>query len=273
MGKQNHLTTYASFEMLPIRIAAAQYSCDKGNLVDDQDKTIHITDDAMHFSDLVLLPESSFVENWAAEYVRERSTTLYGPVTAILAQCAVVRNSYVCFNIAEREGEHFYNTTILLRPDGKIAGSHRKFRLSETDAQAGFTPGEKPTVIETSIGRIGILTGLEVLDKQCIHALVAQGAQLIISPSIVTADSREEIHNEVVNWSKRLSKLATIARSHVLWANKCGLAAGKVAIGSSMIVDPHGKILARGKIDQDEIVRSTVTLTASPLYANIVDRT
>ncbi|MGB9588205.1 MAG: nitrilase-related carbon-nitrogen hydrolase, partial [Armatimonadota bacterium] len=139
-------------------------------------------------------------------------------------------------------------------------------------AQAGFTPGEKPTVIETSIGRIGILMGLETLDTQCIHALVAQGVQLILSPSIVTADSCEEIHSEVVNWSKRLSKLATIARSHVLWANKCGLVAGKVAIGSSMIVDPHGKILSCAKIDQDEIVRSTVTLTGSPLFTNMVDR-
>jgi predicted amidohydrolase len=247
--------------MLPVHVAVAQYANNAGNPVDDQDKAIHFADKAMYLSDLVILPEASFISDWTAEYIKTHSKPLNGTLTAMLAEVAIARNSYLCFSIPECDGDLRYNTAILIRPDGQIAGYHRKFHLSDKDIAMGFSHGYKPAVIHTNVGRIGIIVGDEAFNNSCIRPLIAGGVQLIACPSLVTVESGDKSDEERTRWEHRLKEIAISARCYVLWANKCGAINGKIAIGHSMIIDPHGRFIAVGSSDQEEIVRCAITPT------------
>lgn len=247
---------------LPIHVAAVQYSSEKLNRVGNQDKVFHLMDDAAHIADLVVLPEASFTCGWMGAQAHEVAEPLYGSTCAVTLQIAVTRNSHICYNIAELDGDRIYNTAVLIGAGGSVIGKQRKVRLSEADVDAGFSPGDSVTVFETHLGRIGILVSQDAEDIESVRALHRGGAQLIIVPCVAFAALPEAREGVARSWETVLGSVAKNGRCHALWADKIGGEGDLIAVGSSMVLDPEGNIVVRGSADQEEIVRAGITLGA-----------
>lgn len=78
-----------------------------------------------------------------------------GPTTRFWTRFARERKVMVLFDLIERDGGRYHNTLAVVDATGLIA-RHRKVCLTPEDATYA-TPGDEATVIETPLGRFGLL--------------------------------------------------------------------------------------------------------------------
>jgi predicted amidohydrolase len=142
---------------------------------------------------------------------------------ALAAECSTI----IAAVIAERSGSKTYKTQYLISPSGIIA-AHRQTHLSERERQAGFSTGdERPPVVETLIGRVGLLSGVEGLVPELAQSLKLRGAELVA-------------------WSAGNigAPLRAIARARALEHHYYVVAAGHCADdGGGYVVAPAGAVL------------------------------
>ena len=84
--------------------------------------------------------------------------------------------------LVERADGRFYNTSVLLDDRGRIIGKYRKIKLWDGEKDY-ITPGTELSVLETELGRIGLLICWDLAFPELAKGLANQGAQLIFCPS------------------------------------------------------------------------------------------
>ncbi|RWV91621.1 hypothetical protein GW17_00046087 [Ensete ventricosum] len=121
---------------------------------------------------LVLLPVDS--EIWNSPYSND-SFPVYAedieaggdaaPSFSMLSEAArSLQITIVGGSIPERSGDRLYNTCCVFGTDGNLKGKHRKIHLFDIDIPGKITfkesktltAGERPTIVDTDVGRIGI---------------------------------------------------------------------------------------------------------------------
>ncbi|EPS58088.1 hypothetical protein M569_16728, partial [Genlisea aurea] len=114
------------------------------------------------------------------------------PSTAMLSDEARSLNiTIVGGSIPERSGDKLYNTCCVFGSDGKLKAKHRKIHLFDIDIPGKITykesdvltPGEKPTIVDTDVGRIGIGICHDINFPELAMLYAARGAALICYPA------------------------------------------------------------------------------------------
>jgi predicted amidohydrolase len=106
-----------------------------------------------------------------------------GPVTDRLAAIAADLDLHLVCGLAERAGDDLYNSACLVAPDGTIS-VYRKTHLSSDD-QGWARAGDDWTVVDTPIGRIGLLIGHDALFPEAARVLALRGCDLIACPAAI----------------------------------------------------------------------------------------
>ena len=77
-----------------------------------------------------------------------------------------------------------HNSVLVIAPDGRIAGTHRKINTLPMGSEAWSTPGElgAPIVVEP-VGPVGVLVCADAYSPWIAKSLHAQGARLLVSPA------------------------------------------------------------------------------------------
>jgi predicted amidohydrolase len=95
-----------------------------------------------------------------------------GPTTRTFGALAKELGVYLCVGLIEVAGREFFNAQVLLAPDGTLAARHRKTSLWTPGDSAWCTrSGERPQVVSTPYGRLGLMICFEV------HTLPARMAE------------------------------------------------------------------------------------------------
>ncbi|MDF0517547.1 amidohydrolase [Bradyrhizobium yuanmingense] len=106
-----------------------------------------------------------------------------GPVTDRLEELAEELGLYLVCGLAERAGDALYNSACLVTPDGDIS-VYRKTHLT-ADERSWATAGEGWTVVDTPIGRIGLLIGHDASFPEAGRVLALRGCDLIACPAAI----------------------------------------------------------------------------------------
>jgi predicted amidohydrolase len=143
-----------------------------------------ISEAAMGGADVVLLPEVMDL-GWTHPSARELADSIPGGV-ACTALCKAARENkvYLCAGIVERDGEHIYNSAVIVDSDGKVLIKHRK--LNELDiAHDVYDQGDRLGVCTTPWGTFGLLICADANAKDHVltRSLCYMGADVILSPS------------------------------------------------------------------------------------------
>lgn len=144
--------------------------------------------------DVIVIPETiniSWVkETKALDEIAEDEHTP-GPITRMLAAVAKEQNCYItCPIVTKREGR-FYNSSILLDRQGKIAGVFHKVRPTATEIiprtyykGAGITPGVvSPPVFKTDFGTVGLQICADASWEENWRSLKKDGAEIVLFSS------------------------------------------------------------------------------------------
>lgn len=106
-----------------------------------------------------------------------------GPVTDRLEELAAELGLYLVCGLAERAGDTLYNSACLVAPEGEIS-VYRKTHLT-ADERSWATAGESWTVVDTPIGRIGLLIGHDASFPEAGRVLALRGCDLIACPAAI----------------------------------------------------------------------------------------
>lgn len=175
------------------------------------------------------------------------------------------------------EGERKYNTSVLLNPQGEIAGQYHKMHMFDVTLPNGdtrfeskrFRPGEEIVTVDTELGCLGMSICYDVRFPEQYRTMAARGAQVFLIPSMFTKPTGR------LHWELLLRARAVENGCYVLAPNQIDGRFG--SYGHSMIVDPQGKVLcelgeaegmALAEIDLDylEQVRRDMPSTQAAMY-------
>lgn len=233
-----------------IRATLVQYSCSK-NKEESTARLLELVAKSAPSSDLILLGETVFAPYTTCSDFSAVAETVPGPFTESLSKIARQHKIHICSGLVEKEGDKLFNTAVLIGSDGRILAKYRKTSLTSVD-ERHFQPGNGPAVVETELGRIGMLICKDSQDLEVISAIARQNPQLILVPSYGLAKidytSKQEIDcmlDECIDeWRVRMQSLAKICHSFVLRTDHVGLEGQQVRVGHSIAISPGGYVIA-----------------------------
>ena len=195
-----------------------------------------------------------------------------GPTTERLGEIAGELGVVIVASLFEKRAAGVYhNTAAVIDADGKYLGKYRKMHIPDDPAfyeKFYFTPGDLGfKAWPTQQGNIGVCVCWDQWYPEAARLTALRGAQLLFYPTAIGwhPDEKEQYG------AAQHSSWETIQRSHAI-ANGCYVAAvnrvgheapaggrGIEFWGQSFICGPNGEILAKGSVDQEEIVMGEVT--------------
>ncbi len=204
----------------------------EGNLEDIVDAVQRIS------CDLMVLPECA-LQGYGYDQPREAGAIAQpvpGPATEAVADVCRRMKRHAVFGMIESDGDRYYNTAVLIGPDG-IVGKYRRMHLPFLGVDRFTWPGDLGfPVFETPLGRIGLLICFDLSFPEDARALKLGGAQIICVPTNWPEAAEVScVHAPMVRAQENHVWLVT--------ANRVGTEAGTTFRGESRICDPDGRIL------------------------------
>ncbi len=195
-------------------------------------------------SQVIVLPElasSGYVFRDADE-ARALSEPVDGPTVEEWSELAYRHNVVVVGGICEQDSDGLLRNSAVLIDRGGLRAIYRKAHLWHAERDV-FVPGDqRPPVLETPHGRIGILICYDLEFPEWVRLVALGGADLLASPTNWPRESRPpgERPVEVV----RVQANASINRTFCAAADRTGPERGVDWVGGSVIIDPDGYPLA-----------------------------
>ena len=197
-------------------------------------------------TDLLVFPETHLSGFVGSQQLAQVAEPLTGPTLQAVFQAVRERDVSVVVGIAEAHNGRFYNTSVLVTPEG-IALQYRKTHLWPTERD-DFCPGDRFTTVLWRGVRVGLLICYDIELPETGRALAQLGAQLIIVTN-GNMDPYGPVH--------RTALLARAQENQMfaVMVNRVGAGDdGLVFAGGSMAVDPFGRVLFEAGRDESRQV-------------------
>src|SRR5437868_55450 len=194
-----------------------------------------------------------------------------GKSTSALGELARELGVVIVASLFEKRSAGLYhNTAAIIDSDGKFLGKYRKMHIPDDPLyheKFYFAPGDLGFKSwKTQRGNIGVCVCWDQWYPEAARLTALQGAEIIFYPTAIGWHPKEKKKYG----SAQFSAWQTMQRSHAI-ANGCYVAvvnrvghetpAGGDGIefwGQSFICGPDGEIIAKGAVDQEEIVSGDV---------------
>jgi predicted amidohydrolase len=197
-------------------------------------------------ADLVVLPESAttgFTPDCTVEALWDLVDAVPGALTEPLQEVARELGVHICVGTYERglQRHVVHNTSVLIAPDGDIVSVYRKthpFGGEHVSGGGWVTPGDTVSVVETALGKIGMIICFDGDYPELSRIQAVQGAEVICRPSALLRSADV--------WELTSRARAYDNHVYVIGANATGTdPAGMFYFGNSHIVTPIGHIVAK----------------------------
>jgi NAD+ synthetase len=281
--------------MPPVRIALSQFRPSKGEYAENVARIGAVIAQAAQLEprpELVVFPETATSGYFVEGGVKELAVTA-GTLARDLAAAYQGPTIDVVVGFYERFQNHIYNSALyvtLNRKKPAVRHVHRKVFLPTYgvfDEERFVDRGQDGVrSFETGWGgKAAILICEDAWHSLAATVAALEGAQLIIVPSASPArglDEEEACDGEatlpasVVRWERIVRGIAEEHGVFVALANLVGFEGGKGFPGASVLVDPTGRLIARGPLFDEALLTADIDLDSlttarsdSPLLADL----
>lgn len=166
-----------------LRVAAVQMECRVGERQDNLAKATKLIEQAVaQETQLVLLPELMPGGYLLTEMIWDTAEPFNGESVAWLKRMSQQHGIYLGTTFLEVEGEDFFNSFVLINPQGELIGRVRKSPPASVEAYF-YRAGDDQHIIDTEIGRIGVAICYESLLYSHIKAFHDAGVDLVLQPA------------------------------------------------------------------------------------------
>lgn len=213
---------------------------------------------------LIVLPELAVP--WYTvdpEVVARSAESLTGPTIDAWTAVAAEHAGIIVGGLCERDGEAFYNAAVVVDQTG-IIGHYRKLHLFAQEKLA-FTPGDRGLpVVDTPVGRLGLCICYDLRFVEVVRVLALLGAELICVPTAwITGFDKARWNAEGLSTQAQGAMLqAKLSQVFIACASQAGAFPGFDFLGSSVVVDSFGEVVA-GPLPKTEEELRVVTIDLS----------
>jgi predicted amidohydrolase len=238
------------------RAAAAQTLARLGDIKHNIDLSTQLVNEAVRQgAELVVLPEcmdTGYLFD-SPDHCRLLAESVPdGPFIAAMAMLARKHGIFIASGITEWDPgrERIFNTGIMLDREGKLAIHYHKQFLATHD-QNWFSFGERGCpVVDTDLGRIGLMICFDGRIPEIARCLALQGAEIIVDMANFFAMDQAEMWGPARSYENGVWLVA---------ATKAGYERSIYYPGGSMIVDPTGRVVAKMPYDCHGVIVADVT--------------
>ena len=211
--------------------------------------------------DHIILPELWNVGFFNYDNYKNYAEPIDGETASAISAKAKDLGAYVFSgSFVEKQGEKYYNTSVLFNREGKNIAAYRKIHLFSYKCREPeiLTPGTDIVVVDTEFGKVGLATCYDLRFPELFRKMtVEMGAEYFL----VTSGwpyPRLEAWN-ILNQARALENTC-----YLISCNAAGVNKGFRLAGHSQIVDPWGNVLAgtgyeeaivRAEISREEVLR------------------
>jgi len=240
-----------------IKVALAQMSCKREDKIENIRKMeANVIKAKKQSADLVIFPELSLTGYVVRDQIYELAETIPGQSTKIMESIAKKTNMHIVFGmpeLSEKTKATVYNVAVFVGPEGFI-GKYRKIYLpthSVFEEKRYFRPGYQATVLNTRLGKVGLIICYDIFFPEVSRLTRLEGAQLIVCISASPAVRRTFF--EALTVARAIENTAFLA-----YVNLVGVEDGLQFWGGSRLIGPNGKILVQAKYDEEDLVTCEV---------------
>jgi deaminated glutathione amidase len=197
-------------------------------------------------AELVVLPETAstgFSPGIGPEQLWDLVAPIPGPLTEPIQRACRDAGVHAVWGTYEQGPQRgvVYNSAVLIGPAGDVLGVYRKTHPFGTElrSRGGWvTPGDEVCVVQTDLGRIGLIICFDGDYPELSRITAVRGAELIARPSaLLRSADIWELTNRARAYDNHV---------YVVGANATGIdPAGTIYFGNSMIVTPIAEVVAR----------------------------
>jgi len=181
------------------------------------------------------------------EYYREEAEPVPGPTTERIGQLAAEYNMTIQIGMAERNevGTVLYNSAVVVGPEGVIGVYRKVHNYTEIPI---FRPGNRFSVFDTPIGRIGPFICADLNFPECLRALAIQGASILTMTTAWPMESDDSERDYLGHiYEVQLEAAAVANQVWIIAANQVMRPPTEGAAnyyGHSRVVSPFGSVVA-----------------------------
>jgi predicted amidohydrolase len=191
-----------------------------------------------------------FTPGLSREKFFEFGEPMDGPWVQRVNELARRLQLHIAIGFAERDGDVMHNTVAVLSPAGKIILRYAKTHCLDEPYN---TPGNEFPVASTDLGKLGALICYDRRFPEVPRIMALKGARILLVP----AYGRDGERNEAL--------LRTRAWENSVWIVY-------VRQNQALVINPSGKIVARDKGKDDELVYARIDLDGEQGTGEIFNR-
>jgi len=208
-------------------------------------------------ADLLLVGEMFLTGYMARDAFARLAEPVDGPSVKAIRAIAEEHGTHIVFGMPELEPgtKRLYNTSVLVTPEGKVASYRKVYPANFGPFEEGlyFGRGDRLTLVDTKLGKIGLLICYDSFFPELAKAYALQGADLLAIISASPATSKPF-------FDRILPARAIENALPVLYANLVGTELNIVFQGGTQAIGPRGEDLGKAKDFEESIVSATVDL-------------
>nr|POE68105.1 omega-amidase, chloroplastic [Quercus suber] len=199
-----------------------------------------------------------YSNDYFAKFAEDFENEDASPTFSMLSEAACSHGiTIVGGSVPESSDGQLYNTSCVFGPDGKLKAKHRKVHLFDIEIPGDitfkesdfFAAGDKPTIVDTDVGRIGIGICHDIRFPELAALYRGKGAHIICYPGAFNISTGELL------WEVMQRARAADNQLFVATCSPSRDSSGSYAIwGHSTLVGPSGEIIATSGHEETLVV-------------------
>lgn len=214
---------------------------------------------AMERAQIAVFPESSIL-GWENPDAHRLAAPIPGKDSNRIGELAQKYGMMIAIGLDEKDGDHLYDSAILVDKNGKLLWKHRKINVLPELMRPPYSQGlpDEIGVVNTEFGRIAVLICADTFTDAFVERLKVLKPELMLVPYGWAApdDQWPEHSKELEHLVQRraLQLRCPMVGVDLVGEMTHGPWSGRTYGGSSFVADGNGKILLRAR-DRDTDVR------------------
>ncbi|MCC7113489.1 MAG: carbon-nitrogen hydrolase family protein [Burkholderiales bacterium] len=183
-----------------------------------------------------------------------------GPCTDAVGKLTKKYGNYVIFPMFEKAAPGiYYNAAATIGPDGTVVSNYRKTQVAGVQVleKLYFRAGNDFKVVETGFeprARFGTIICHDRRYPETSRILAMLGAEMMFCPTAAPGYAGG-VHWDIVNTAR-----AVDTGMFCVYSNRVGDEGTKKYFGESMIINPHGQVIAHGKKEENTFIAADCDL-------------
>ncbi|PTX53951.1 putative amidohydrolase [Melghirimyces profundicolus] len=205
--------------------------------------------------DIVVLPEM-----WTTAYTLPRLDEVADrqgePTVSFLQEVAKEYDVHIIGgSVANRKEKGYYNTALVMDRNGNLVHQYDKIHLVPMLDEPKYLSGgkNKAEVFELEGVKMGVIICYDLRFPELVRKLALEGIQVLHIVAEWPAARKD-------HWTALQLARAIENQMFVVSCNRVGSYDGVDFAGTSMIIDPWGKIVEQGSEDREETLRAEISL-------------